>query len=154
MRSASVFWVLQRSLVHASHHNLQFAWILSKKDKHSSIRRFQYWFNYMHSSLLVLFLLQGTLYLRSSLQKTMRTTTAERDEMYTCIKNYPDGDEMYTCVEKIDEVTAFRFFSPADWSQSYRFRRFWRQVFCFETDGDNSCYRHTKWTILSNWKLV
>ena len=46
--------------------------------------------------------------------KTMRTTTAERDEMYTCIKNYPDRDEMYTCVEKIDEVTAFRFFSPAD----------------------------------------
>ena len=86
--------------------------------------------------------------------KTMRMATAERDEMYTCIKNYPERDEMYTCVEKIDEVTAFRFFSPADWSQSYRFRRFWRQVFCFETDGDNSCYRHTKWTILSNWKLV
>lgn len=44
----------------------------------------------------------------------MRMATAERDEMYTCIKNYPERDEMYTCVEKIDEVTAFRFFSPAD----------------------------------------
>ena len=54
MRSASVFWVLQRSLVHATHHNLQLAWILSKNTNIHLSEGSNSGFNYMHSSLLIL----------------------------------------------------------------------------------------------------